>query len=100
MKYCRQDNVVARCVAGENVLIPVHGCTRTVYTLNPTGCLLWDLLAGPCPADDLAAALAARYRLPPDRAAADVRAFLDDLLRMDLVRMVDDAPAGRAAPPP
>ena len=96
MKYCRQKDVVARRVAGENVLIPVHGCTRTVYTLNPTACRLWDLLEAPRSAAELADALVQRYGLPPEAAAVDVRAFLDDLARMNLVRAADDEPAAEA----
>jgi len=89
MTYRRQDNVVARAVAGENVLIPVHGCTDSVYTLNVTGCRLWDLLAEAHTEAELAAALADHYHVDPAAVAADVKLFLADLVRMQLVTVVD-----------
>ena len=84
MKYRRKEDVVARSVAGANLLVPVHGCTRSVYTLNGTGCRLWDLIALPRTEDELAGALVEQYRIPGEIALHDVRAFLDDMLRMGL----------------
>jgi hypothetical protein len=85
MKYQRKADVVARSVAGENILIPVHGCTTSVYTLNVAGCRLWDLLEQARTEEELADALAGKYRLAPEDARRDVAVFLGDLLRMGLV---------------
>ena len=85
MKYQRQADIVARSVAGENLLIPVHGCTRSVYTLNPTGCRLWDLLEQIRTADELAEALVDHYSISRAAAQQDVARFLEDLTRMGLV---------------
>ena len=90
MTYRRRDDVVARSVAGENLLIPVHGCTDSVYTLNVTGCHLWDLLAEDQTADHLAMALTQRYQISREAALADVRIFLADMLRMQLVTVLDE----------
>jgi hypothetical protein len=86
MKYLRKQDVVARAVAGTNLLVPVHGCTSTVYTLNHAGNRLWDLIALPRREDELAAALVEQYRIPSETAGRDVRAFLDDMLRMGLAQ--------------
>ena len=88
MTYRRHDNVVARAVAGENVLIPVHGCTDSVYTLNVPGCRLWDLLAEARTEAELAASMASQYQIAQDRALADVRLFLADVVRLQLVTVV------------
>jgi hypothetical protein len=85
MTYRRRENVVARAVAGENVLIPVGGCTESLYTLNAAGCRIWDWLAEPRTADELATSLAAHYGITQETASRDVRAFLADVTRMDLV---------------
>jgi hypothetical protein len=85
MKYCRKQDVVLRSVAGENLLIPVHGCTDSVYTLNKTGLHLWNLIAEPRQPQELAKALVERYRIPCTTAETDVRGFLDDMVRMGLV---------------
>ena len=84
MKYRRKPDVVARSVAGENLLVPVHGCTRSVYTLNAAGRRLWDLIALPRTEDELAGNLVERYRISREAARHDVRAFLADMVRMGL----------------
>ncbi len=83
--YSRKQDVVARSVAGAHLLVPVHACTRSVYTLNDTGRRLWDLLESPRTGDDLAAALAEQFGIPDETARNDVQAFLNDMLRMNLV---------------
>ena len=85
MRYQRKADVVARSVAGEHVLIPVHGCTTSVYTLNPAACLLWELLAQPQREAELMRALVDRYQIEPEAARRDVAGFLADLTRMGLV---------------
>jgi len=90
MYYQRKKDVVVRSVAGENVLIPVQGCTSSVYTLNNTGCFLWELLAQARSEGHLADALVARYSITQDAAQQDVKTFLNDLIRMELVVLVTD----------
>lgn len=85
MLYQRKQDVAARSVAGENLLIPVHGCTRSVYTLNPTGCYLWDLLEEARSEDALAEALVRKHAISRETAIQDVTAFLQELTRMGLV---------------
>ena len=84
MRYERMKDVVARSVAGAHLLVPVHGCTRCVYTLNATGCRLWDLIALPRTEDELAGALIGAYRIPRETALHDVRTFLKEMVRMNL----------------
>ena len=85
MKYQRKADIVARSVAGENVLIPVQGCTSSVYTLNDAGCLLWDRLEQKCTADELAQTLVDHFRITREPARQDVAVFLADLTRMGLI---------------
>lgn len=85
MKYVRIENIVARSVAGENLLIPVRGCTDRVFTLNGAGRRLWDLLAAPHTATELAEALVARFGIPVQTAADDVERFLGKMMRMGLI---------------
>ncbi|MBM4164161.1 MAG: PqqD family protein [Lentisphaerae bacterium] len=85
MTYLQKKDVVARSVAGEHLLIPVQGCTASVYTLNGVGRWLWALIETPRTEEDLDAAIVARYHIPRETACADVRRFLSDLTRMGLV---------------
>lgn len=84
-KYVRREEIVTRCVAGVNLLVPVHGCTHCVYTLNSTGNRLWDLIASPRSKNELADSLAELYSVSREVAQHDVDAFLADMVRMDLV---------------
>mgnify|MGYP001344891691 CR=1 FL=1 len=84
MKYCRKEEVVARSVAGANLLVPIHDCTRSVYTLNATGCRLWEWMGSPRTEEELAESLAEHYHIPGVTAQHDVHAFLDDMVQMGL----------------
>jgi hypothetical protein len=48
---------------------------------NPTGRLIWELLAEDRRLEDLVAAVVKRFEIGADQAGVDVRAFVDDLLR-------------------
>jgi len=76
MKYRRKDGVVARSVAGENLLIPVHGCTRCVYTMNAAGCRLWEPVGGTVGGRRTLRCLVTRYGIARETAHSDVRPFL------------------------
>jgi hypothetical protein len=86
MKYVQHEHVVARSVAGENLLIPVRRCTNRVYTVNGVGRGLWELLAAPRAETELAEALADRFNIPLQTASTDVAKFLAKMTRMGLVK--------------
>jgi len=88
MKYRRKEGVVARSVAGAHLLIPVQESARSVYTLNPVGHLLWELVGEPRSAGELADRLVDGYRVPRETALRDVDAFLVDLIRLGLIESV------------
>jgi hypothetical protein len=57
--------------------------------LNPTGAVLWEALESPHTPSELAALLVQRFPdLSPDRALADVNAFLDRLLGESVLQPV------------
>jgi hypothetical protein len=78
--YARSDQVEASTVGDRLVLY--HRISRTALVLNPTGSQLWEELARPTSAEDLTAALRARFPgLAPEDARRDVASFLDELTR-------------------
>lgn len=76
---------MARTVAGENLLVPVNECTKKVFTLTTVGLLIWGEIETPCTEVDLAETLMERYGIERETALHDVRAFLQDMLRLKLV---------------
>lgn len=85
MLYLRKEDILSRAVAGATLLIPVHGCTQSLYTLNDTGRRLWELIETPQSEDDLVEALVELYPISTETARQDVKKFLNDMLRLNLV---------------
>ncbi len=82
----RAAGVVSRMIDGEAVL--VHPGQGKVRVLNPVGARLWELADGRRDVAALAAALAAEYAVPAERAAADALAFCADLVRRGVMVLV------------
>ncbi|MFH1022265.1 MAG: PqqD family protein [Planctomycetota bacterium] len=59
---------------------------RRVYLLNPTAGFLWDLLAEPRTAEELAGALEREFDVTFARALADVRNFTGSLAGAGVLR--------------
>ncbi len=75
-------DVLATDLDGE--LILMHPGRSEMFSLNPSGRLIWQAL--PQTGAALADLLAERYGLPPEQALTDVTAVLDALHGRDLVR--------------
>jgi Coenzyme PQQ synthesis protein D (PqqD) len=74
---------VTETVAGETVLLDPVG--DRYLRLNATGAALWDLLAEPRTAEELAGALRERHALPAELASRDANAFVAALRDRALV---------------
>ena len=92
-RYVRSPGFVARRVAGEVVLVPVHrgsddprDRSAILYVLNETGEELWDALSTGREAGELARNLTMTFDVSLDTARTDVEAFLSDLLRIGAVQ--------------
>lgn len=75
-------------VGGQDLLVPLGAKVRemnALVVLNPVGRHVWELLAEDRTPEEVAAAVAARFAVGPERARADVRAFLADLGAKGLV---------------
>lgn len=89
VRYRQNSQVAARTVAGAHLLIPTDGAARSVYTLNATGCRLWELIAQPSTEASLVASLLESCEVDPETARHDVRVFLDDLVRLNLAERAE-----------
>jgi hypothetical protein len=84
MKYVRNKDIVARTVAGENLLVPINECTKKVFTLNHVGIRLWEEIEMPRTENELAEALTDRYGIARETALNDVQTFLKEMVRLKL----------------
>lgn len=79
----RRQDVASEEVDGELVAVDLR--SAAYYSANPSGALLWSLLADETDEAALARALVDAYGVAADRALADVRSFVDDLCAHGLV---------------
>ncbi len=73
----RTDRAVHGELPEETVLLDVED--GVAVRLNPSGAWLWERLERPASVAELAAALAARFKVDEAQALADVTAFAADL---------------------
>ncbi len=87
-RFRRSDRVDETRVGDRVVLY--HRDTGSGVVLNPTGSLIWDALAMPCSAADLAGDLATRYPgLSADRIESDINTYVESLRENGLIADVE-----------
>lgn len=87
-KVTTSDDVVARVVAGETVLLNL--ATGTYFGLNEVGGRVWHLLdAEGCTLAEVCEKLQAEFEVSGEQAEADVLALLGDLAEHGLITRED-----------
>lgn len=84
----RNETFLIRAVGNESVLIPLGaqvGTMNGMVILNDTAQCLWELLRDDRSLDELAAAVAERFEVEPERARADVQRFLDEAAKIGMI---------------
>lgn len=82
------ENVIHRCVADEDMLVPVGeaaGEMNGLYVLTPTGGEIWDMLADGKDVEDIVSIMSEDYGEDPAVIRADVVAIIEKLKAMGLV---------------
>lgn len=86
-QYQRGERHVYRHVAGEHLLIALHGDSlEPLFALTPTAALLWKRLEVWCTTDELADALVSEYQVTREQATTDVGEFLAQLEEVQAVQ--------------
>jgi hypothetical protein len=86
----RSRSVVARVVAGETLIVPIRasvGDLASMYKINGTGSLIWELLGSAKTIAELAAAVAREYGVDVAHAQSDVTSFVNELKAVGLVEV-------------
>lgn len=83
--YAVSDDVVAREIEGEIIIVPlvagIGDLEDELFTLNKTGKAIWDKLAGRRSLDEVIAELAAEYQAEPGEIETDVLGLVQELTR-------------------
>ena len=98
----RSRSVVARRIAGETLIVPVRGKVgdlASMYSLNKTGSLIWDMLENPTTISELIGGVAREFDVKPEHADADVKYFLREMIFAGLAEVStatgETGPVGR-----
>ena len=86
--YVRAEGVILRSIAGEALLVPIRkdlADMREVFTLNPIGVVIWQLLDGFLPLSGLLSAVLERYEVAEEQASADLVSFMEQLSARGLI---------------
>lgn len=83
--YAPSDDVVAREIEGELIIVPlvagIGDMEDELYTVNETGRAIWDHLDGRTPLRGVIEALAEAYEAQPGEIEGDVRGLVEELVR-------------------
>ncbi len=87
MGYCVPEHIHFREVHDELMLLDAQN--DTYFALNPTGAVVWSVLASGRSPEAAAATLAAYYAVTPETAEADVAAVVDELVGRGLLKRLE-----------
>jgi len=91
-RYQRNENFVYRRIEDETILVPIKdnvGDMGSIYNLNDVGAFIWEHLDGERDLKAIKDKILDEYEASSKEAEADLRAFVDDLIEIEAVRLVD-----------
>ncbi len=90
--YTVSDEVVAREIEGELIIVPLSGglgdMEDALYTFNETGREIWALIDGRRTVAEIVELLSAEFTCPPGEIDADVAGLLEELVSRRMLRAV------------
>jgi len=87
-RYQRHENFVFRRIEDETILVPIKdnvGDMGSIYNLNETGALVWELLDGHKTLADIRDTVMAQFEVSTREAQADIFEFISQLETIDAV---------------
>ena len=91
VKLRRKDNVIARDIAGELLLVPIRGNMtdmQKLFVLEGIGEFVWERLDGTRTLEQIRDDVVAAFRVTADEAWRDIEDFTGQLKAADLVAEV------------
>lgn len=88
-RYRISSDIIAREIEGELVIVPlksgVGDLDAELYTLNPTGIRVWNMLDGTYRLDEVVEALSSEYDASYAEVKDDIVALIENLVERGLV---------------
>ena len=88
-KYMLSENVVARDIQGEFIIIPITSGVGDqedeIFTMNETGRALWDKLDGKRTLKDVIGDLSLEFAGPQEEIQKDIVGIIGELLKRKMV---------------
>jgi hypothetical protein len=87
MGHYRKDNVVAREILDETLLVPIRGQLadmQRLFVLEGVGEFIWNSMDGKKTTAEIAREIVAEFDVMPEEAERDLTTFLARLREMDL----------------
>ncbi len=91
MIYQKSPNFVPRKIAGELILIPLQkqiDKIKSIYSLNPTACALWEKLDGVKNLDEIKSQILAEYDVSSAELEKDLAQLIDQLTEIQAIQTV------------
>ena len=88
----RAKHAICKEVAGKGILLNLK--SGAYFEMNRAALSIWQACDGKKTLEQISQQIARRHRIPPDRAAKDVRSFVGQLKRREAI-LIPGAPAGR-----
>lgn len=87
--YAPSENVVARDVQGEFIIVPITSgigdLEDEIFTLNETGRAIWAKLDGKRKLKDVVTGLAAEFNAAGEEIEKDVLGLLEELVKRNMI---------------
>lgn len=88
----KKENVVARHVAGEDLLIPISGRLadmQRIFAVDPVAAHIWKMLDGSVTLESVLKSVVEAFDVAEEKARVDIMAFVGQL---DAAGLILDAP--------
>jgi hypothetical protein len=80
--YKKSDSIVSRKIGDECILVPIRqdvGDLESIYTLNESGALIWELIDGKLKVGEIRESLLEAFEVEPEEAERDLIEHLQQL---------------------
>jgi hypothetical protein len=86
--YKKSESIVSRGIGDEYILVPIRqdvGDLESIYTLNETGALIWELIDGKLKVGEIKESLLEAFEVEPEEVEKDLKEHLQQLEGMKAI---------------